>query len=182
MFGLALSVASTVVLLRALQERRLVETERGRIAVGWLIVEDLAMVLALVLLPALAGLAERRGRRPASSSVALPLAITLVKVAAFVAFMLVVGRRVIPWLLHYVAHTGSRELFRLAVLAIALGVAFGAAVLFGVSFALGAFFAGMILTESELSHGRRRKRCRCATPSPCCSSSRSACCSIRRSC
>jgi CPA2 family monovalent cation:H+ antiporter-2 len=150
-FGLALSVASTVVLLRALQERRLVDTERGRIAVGWLIVEDLAMVLTLVLLPALAGLLK--GEAGAGfTGVALPLAITLGKVAAFVVFMLVIGQRVIPWLLHYVAHTGSRELFRLAVLAISLGIAFGAAVLFDVSFALGAFFAGMILSESELSH------------------------------
>ncbi|MGK9167576.1 Kef family K(+) transporter [Inquilinus limosus] len=160
-FGLALSVASTVVLLRALQERRLVETERGRIAVGWLIVEDLAMVLALVLLPALAGLVNGGidvGSDPLAVSLGLDLgvggilALTLVKVAAFVALMLIVGRRVIPWLLHYVAHTGSRELFRLAVLAIALGVAFGSAKLFGVSLALGAFFAGMVLSESELSH------------------------------
>ena len=161
-FGLALSVASTVVLLRALQERRLVDTERGRIAVGWLIVEDLAMVLALVLLPALAGLATGGGDEAHVDTLALSLGIdagvwgvlglTLLKVAAFVALMLIVGRRVIPWLLHYVAHTGSRELFRLAVLAIALGVAFGSAKLFGVSLALGAFFAGMILSESELSH------------------------------
>jgi monovalent cation:H+ antiporter-2, CPA2 family len=150
-FGLALSVASTVVLLRALQERRLVDTERGRIAVGWLIVEDLAMVLTLVLLPALAGLLK--GEAGAGfTAVALPLAITLGKVGAFVFFMLVIGQRVVPWLLHYVAHTGSRELFRLAVLAISLGIAFGAAMLFDVSFALGAFFAGMILSESELSH------------------------------
>ncbi|WP_342239378.1 cation:proton antiporter domain-containing protein [Inquilinus sp. OTU3971] len=160
-FGLALSVASTVVLLRALQERRLVETERGRIAVGWLIVEDLAMVLALVLLPALAGLVNGDidlGSDPLAVSLGLDLGVggilvlTLVKVAAFVALMLIVGRRVIPWVLHYVAHTGSRELFRLAVLALALGVAFGSAKLFGVSLALGAFFAGMVLSESELSH------------------------------
>ncbi len=151
-FGLALSVASTVVLLRALQERRLVDTERGRIAVGWLIVEDLAMVLTLVLLPALAGLLKGEGTSGLSAyAMAQPVLITLGKVAAFVIFMLVVGRRVIPWVLHYVAHTGSRELFRLAVFAISLGVAFGAAVLFDVSFALGAFFAGMILSESELS-------------------------------
>ncbi|WP_460451127.1 YbaL family putative K(+) efflux transporter [Alsobacter sp. SYSU BS001988] len=160
-FGLALSVASTVVLLRALQERRLVESERGRIAVGWLIVEDLAMVLTLVLLPAVA---ELLGGRAAAShgdglaaflardNIAGLLALTLLKVAAFVVLMLVVGRRVIPWILHYVAHTGSRELFRLAVMSIALGVAFGSAELFGVSFALGAFFAGMILAESHLSH------------------------------
>ncbi|BAV47918.1 potassium efflux system family protein [Mesorhizobium loti] len=161
-FGLALSVASTVVLLRALQERRLIETERGRIAVGWLIVEDLAMVLALVLLPALAGVLGGQEQADAHTSGLLSLpasygiwgvvGITLAKVAAFVVVMLVVGRRVIPWILHYVAHTGSRELFRLAVLAIALGVAFGAAKLFGVSLALGAFFAGMIMSESELSH------------------------------
>ena len=151
-FGLALSVASTVVLLRALQERRLVQTEKGRIAVGWLIVEDLAMVLALVLLPALAGAMTGDGGAEVAPTVWLiPLGITLLKVVAFVAFMLIVGRRVVPWILHGVVHTGSRELFRLAVLAIALGFAFGAAMLFGVSFALGAFFAGMILAESELS-------------------------------
>ena len=149
-FGLALSVASTVVLLRALQERRLVETERGHIAVGWLIVEDLAMVLTLVLLPAFA---EATSSASADiESIVISLGITLGKVIAFVAIMLIIGRRVIPWILHYVAHTGSRELFRLAVLAIALGAAFGAAELFGVSFALGAFFAGMVLSESELSH------------------------------
>ena len=151
-FGLALSVASTVVLLRALQERRLIDTERGRIAVGWLIVEDLAMVLTLVLLPALAGLLKGEGGGEIGAyAMVQPVLVTLGKVAAFVIFMLVVGRRVIPWILHYVAHTGSRELFRLAVFAISLGVAFGAAVLFDVSFALGAFFAGMILSESELS-------------------------------
>ncbi|ABD08427.1 Potassium efflux system protein [Rhodopseudomonas palustris HaA2] len=150
-FGLALSVASTVVLLRALQERRLIDSDRGRIAVGWLIVEDLAMVLTLVLLPAVAGLLKGEANGASWDSVAVPIALTLGKVAAFVAFMLVVGRRIIPWMLHYVAHTGSRELFRLAVLAISLGVAFGAAMLFDVSFALGAFFAGMILSESELS-------------------------------
>jgi CPA2 family monovalent cation:H+ antiporter-2 len=149
-FGLALSVASTVVLLRAMQERRLLETERGRIAVGWLIVEDMAMVLTLVLLPALAPVLKA-GATLSLFALALPIAITLGKVAAFVAIMLIVGRRVIPWILHYVAHTGSRELFRLSVLAIALGVAFGAAMLFDVSFALGAFFAGMMLSESELS-------------------------------
>ncbi|WP_210488779.1 YbaL family putative K(+) efflux transporter [Microvirga antarctica] len=148
-FGLALSVASTVVLLRALQERRLVETARGHIAVGWLIVEDLAMVLALVLLPAIANALKDTNADP--WMLWESLAITLGKVAAFVAIMLVGGRRLIPWLLHFTAHTGSRELFRLSVLAIALGIAYGAAVLFGVSFALGAFFAGMILSESELS-------------------------------
>ncbi|WP_353643599.1 cation:proton antiporter [Mesorhizobium sp. WSM2239] len=160
-FGLALSVASTVVLLRALQERRMIDTERGHIAVGWLIVEDLAMVLALVLLPALAGMLGSTGQGVETSANILSLrfdlglwgvvGVTLAKVAAFVIIMVVVGRRIIPWMLHYVAHTGSRELFRLSVLAIALGVAFGAAQLFGVSLALGAFFAGMIMSESELS-------------------------------
>jgi CPA2 family monovalent cation:H+ antiporter-2 len=150
-FGLALSVASTVVLLRALQERRLVETERGRIAVGWLIVEDIAMVLTLVMLPALAPMLKSASGAVDWPTLAVPLAITIAKVAAFVAIMLIVGKRVIPWLLHWVAHTGSRELFRLAVLAIALGCAFEASVLFDVSFALGAFFAGMIMSESQLS-------------------------------
>ena len=155
-FGLALSVASTVVLLRALQERRLLETERGRIAVGWLIVEDIAMVLALVMLPALRRCSEgRAGADRLSSAGCCRSLITLGKVAAFVALMLMVGRRVIPWILHYVAHTGSRELFRLAVLAIALGVAFGAATLFDVSFALGAFFAGMILERIRTQPARR---------------------------
>ncbi|ROU07526.1 YbaL family putative K(+) efflux transporter [Lysobacter enzymogenes] len=149
-FGLALSVASTVVLLRALEERRLVETAKGRIAVGWLIVEDLAMVLALVLLPALAGLLK--GEAGDASQIWSQLFVTLAKVGAFIAFMLIVGRRVIPWILERVAGTGSRELFTLCVLAIALGVAFGSATLFGVSFALGAFFAGMMLNESEFSH------------------------------
>ncbi|MEY4249539.1 MAG: hypothetical protein RJA87_1172 [Pseudomonadota bacterium] len=148
-FGLSLSVASTVVLLRALQSRRIVQTERGRIAMGWLIVEDLVMVLALVLLPVLAQ--SLNHPEQSASALILSLAQTLGKVAAFIAFMLIVGKRVIPLVLHYVAHTGSRELFRLAVLAIAMGVAFGASALFDVSFALGAFFAGMILSESELS-------------------------------
>ncbi|MFG1425211.1 YbaL family putative K(+) efflux transporter [Roseixanthobacter glucoisosaccharinicivorans] len=158
-FGLALSVASTVVLLRALQERRLLESEQGRIAVGWLIVEDLAMVLALVLLPAMSGALGGRSVANSealalfgSSNIEYTLGLTIGKVAAFVVLMLVVGRRVIPWIMHSVAHTGSRELFRLAVLAIALGVAYGSALLFGVSFALGAFFAGMVLSESPLSH------------------------------
>jgi CPA2 family monovalent cation:H+ antiporter-2 len=158
-FGLALSVASTVVLLRAIQERRLMETERGRIAVGWLIVEDLAMVVALVLLPALAGLlggnSDALVADPLASRLGLGLwgvlLLTFVKVGVFIGIMLVAGRRIIPWILHYIAHTGSRELFRLAVLSIALTVAFGAAKLFGVSLALGAFFAGMILSESPLS-------------------------------
>jgi CPA2 family monovalent cation:H+ antiporter-2 len=148
-FGLALSVASTVVMIRALQERHILDTERGRIAVGWLVVEDLAMVIALVLLPA-AALITANEAIPLSR-LGFSLVWTLVKVAAFVAVMLVVGRRFIPWLMHHTAHTGSRELFRLAVYAIALGVAFGAAKLFDVSFALGAFFAGMVMGESTLS-------------------------------
>ncbi len=147
-FGLALSVASTVVLLRALQARDMVETEKGRIAVGWLIVEDLVMVLALVLLPAMFG---ARGDEGGGAGLLQSAAIVLVKVVGFVAFMFIIARRVLPWVLHWVAHSGSRELFRLAVLAIALGVAFGAAVIFDVSFALGAFFAGMILGETQLS-------------------------------
>jgi CPA2 family monovalent cation:H+ antiporter-2 len=151
-FGLALSVASTVVLLTALQERRLVETTRGQIAVGWLIVEDIAMVLALVLIPALSGILGGKGEALTTQQLLITLAVTLGKVAAFVAVMLIVGRRVIPWTLERIAATGNRELFRLAVLAIALGFALGAAYAFGVSFALGAFFAGMILSESELSH------------------------------
>lgn len=150
-FGLALSVASTVVLLRALEQRQLIDTKRGRIAIGWLIVEDLAMVLTLVLLPALAG--SLGGTSDGSDGgVLLPILLTLGKVAAFVAVMIVGGRRFVPWVLERVAKTGSRELFTLAVLAIALGIAYGSAVVFGVSFALGAFFAGMILNESELSH------------------------------
>ncbi|HBQ33131.1 MAG TPA: Kef family K(+) transporter [Ochrobactrum anthropi] len=159
-FGLALSTASTVVLLRAMQERRLIDTERGRIAVGWLIVEDLAMVMALVLLPAVASVTGRAEGSAASDPIVSWLGLgigglillTIAKVVLFVALMLIVGRKVIPWLLNVVAQTGSRELFRLGVLAIALGVAFGAAHLFGVSFALGAFFAGMVMSESELSH------------------------------
>ncbi len=149
-FGLALSVASTVVLLRGLQGFGIVDTERGRIAVGWLIVEDLVMVLALVLLPVLAQIVKSDG--PMTwSALLVPLAQIGFKLTGFLVVMLLVARRVIPMALHWVVHTGSRELFRLAVLAIALGVAFGAAVVFDVSFALGAFFAGMILGETPLS-------------------------------
>lgn len=150
-FGLALSVASTVVLLKALQERDQVDSQDGRIAVGWLIVEDLAMVLTLVLLPALAGFLGGKESAPGSAGLGLTLLFTLGKVAAFVAVMLLIGRRFIPWMLERVVWTGSRELFRLGVLATALGVAYGASQLFGVSFALGAFFAGMVLAESEFS-------------------------------
>ncbi|MGH6736898.1 MAG: YbaL family putative K(+) efflux transporter [Methyloceanibacter sp.] len=150
-FGLALSVASTVVLLRLLQERRLVETERGRITVGWLIVQDIAMVLALVVLPGLTGLFREGAPAPDAMEIVRQVASVLGKFAIFVAAMLLIGKKLIPMLLHYVAHTGSRELFRLAVLSIALGFAFLAAELFGVSLALGAFFAGMMLSESQLS-------------------------------
>ncbi|SEP95169.1 Kef-type potassium/proton antiporter, CPA2 family [Faunimonas pinastri] len=163
-FGLALSVASTVVLLKALQERRLLESERGKIAIGWLIVEDLFMVVALVLIPALASIGSSEHATGDSLSLILShvagrdlgvpglVGATLLEIVAFVLVMLLLGRRAIPWILHRIAHTGSRELFRLGVLAIALGVAFGSSQLFGVSLALGAFFAGMILSESELSH------------------------------
>ena len=154
-FGFSLATASTVVLLRAMEERRLLDTHRGRIAVGWLIVEDLACVLALVLMPVLAevmGEVSTGGQSVTAGEVLASIGLTLLKVALFVAVMLVVGRRVIPWALKAVARTGSRELFTLSILAMALGVAFGSAMLFGVSFALGAFFAGMLLNESELSH------------------------------
>lgn len=155
-FGLSLSVASTVVLLRALEERNALQSSEGKIAVGWLIVEDLAMVLALVLLPALAetlgGDASAFSAPGASDNTGLTLLITLAKVTLFVALALVVGTRVVPWLLKRVTRTGSRELFTLCVLAIALGIAYGSSAAFGVSFALGAFFAGVILSESELSH------------------------------
>jgi CPA2 family monovalent cation:H+ antiporter-2 len=153
--GLSLSVASTVVLLRALEERNALETPNGRIAIGWLIVEDLAMVVALVLLPAFAeafgGRAADAVHAPPRHGLAAILGITFAKVAAFLAILLLIGPRVLPWMLKQVARTGSRELFTLCVLAVAVGVAFGAAELFGVSFALGAFFAGMVLHESDLS-------------------------------
>lgn len=166
-FGIALSVASTVVLLRALQDRDLVQSEKGKVAVGWLIVEDLVMVLALVLIPPLAGLLGGKAMPVAEEAeivaqvgigpIAATVLITLAKAAAFVALMLLIGRRVIPWVLHFVAHTHSRELFRLAVLAIALGVAYGATHFFGVSFALGAFFAGMVMSSSTLSQQAMRE-------------------------
>lgn len=155
-FGLALSVASTVVLLRALEERHMLHSINGRIAVGWLIVEDLAMVLVLVLLPAMAGMLGGTAGSLASESGGnqawVTLAITLGKVVLFLVLMLVVGKRVVPWLLVQVTRTGSRELFTLSVLATALGIAYGSAALFGVSFALGAFFAGVVLAETDFSH------------------------------
>ncbi|WP_343552191.1 YbaL family putative K(+) efflux transporter [Pantoea sp.] len=149
-FGLCLSTASTVVLLRALEERQLIDSQRGQIAIGWLIVEDLVMVLTLVLLPAIAGMLEEGNASP--TLLLWDLMLTIGKVVAFMVLMMVVGRRVVPWILAKSAATGSRELFTLAVLALALGIAFGAVEFFDVSFALGAFFAGMVLNESELSH------------------------------
>ncbi|RZS79598.1 Kef-type potassium/proton antiporter (CPA2 family) [Phyllobacterium myrsinacearum] len=156
--GLSLSVASTVVLLKALEERNLVNSANGRVAVGWLIVEDLAMVLALVLLPALAEILGAQGTSAAGQAAAggmplvLTIAITLLKVGAFAVMAIFLGPKVVPWLLTLVARTGSQELFTLSVLAIALGIAFGATEIFGVSFALGAFFAGVVMSESNLSH------------------------------
>jgi len=161
-FGLALSVASTVVLLRALEERGEVGSPDGRIAVGWLLVEDLAMVLALILLPALApALGGQAAAASAASAAAQPgllatLGWTIAKVGGFIALMLVVGARLLPWLLDRVVETGSRELFTLAVVAAAIGVAFGSAELFAVSFALGAFFAGMLVNASD--HSERAAR------------------------
>ena len=152
-FGLALSVASTVVLLRALEERGILDSLNGRIAVGWLVVEDLVTVLVLVLLPAFAGALGGKVA-PGAEAVSLwqTLAVTLGQVAGFIIFMLVVGRKLFPWILWQVARTGSRELFTLCVIAAAVGIAYASTKLFGVSFALGAFFAGMVLRESELSH------------------------------
>ena len=151
-FGISLSVASTVVLLRALESLGILESFTGRIAVGWLVVEDLAMVLVLVLLPPLAGFLGGTQAGDGDASVWQTLALTLLRVGAFVALMLVVGRKLFPWILWQVSSTGSRELFTLCVVAAAVGIAFASAALFGVSFALGAFFAGMVLRESEFSH------------------------------
>ncbi len=154
-FGLALSVASTVVLLRELESLKMTDTSDGKIAVGWLIVEDLAMVLTLILLPAFAGHLGSAVPAPDHSSehqVWLSLGITLAKVAIFIALMLIAGTRLFPWLLWHVDRTGSRELFTLAVVGLAMGVAFGSAKLFGVSLALGAFFAGVVINESDLNH------------------------------
>lgn len=149
--GISLSVASTVVLLRALESQGQLESFNGRIAVGWLVVEDLAMVLVLVLLPPMAGLLTGNGRVEAGE-LWLSLGRTLLQVGLFVALMLVVGRRLFPWLLWQVQRVGSRELFTLCVVAAAVSIAYGATQLFGVSFALGAFFAGMVLRESQFSH------------------------------
>ena len=156
LLGLALSVASTVVLLRILEERRLLDSDEGRLAVGWLIVQDLVMVLAIVLLPAFAHMSGSATAGPPDSGSAggtpAGLALTVGKIAMFIVSMLIVGKRLVPWLLAQTARTGSRELFTLSVLAVALGIAFGSAELFGVSFALGAFFAGVVLSESDFSH------------------------------
>jgi CPA2 family monovalent cation:H+ antiporter-2 len=154
--GLALAVASTVVALRTLQERRLMSTDRGKLAVGWLVVEDLVMVLALVLLPTWAQIRTEAANGEAVTvlqiqDAGLAILLTLAKVGAFALIMLLAGKRVVPWILHRVVHMGSRELFRLAVLAIALGVAWAASTFFGISLALGALFAGLIMAESELS-------------------------------
>ncbi|WP_225862749.1 cation:proton antiporter [Ideonella benzenivorans] len=153
-FGLALSVASTVVLLRALEARGALDSHEGRIAVGWLVVEDLAMVLVLVLLPPLVGLATVGAPAGEDSGPSLGWTVlrTLLAVGAFVALMLLVGRKVLPRLLWQISRTGSRELFTLAVIAAAVGIAYGASAFFGVSVALGAFFAGLVLRESEFSH------------------------------
>jgi len=156
LLGLALSVASTVVLLRILEGRSALDKDDGRIAIGWLIVQDVVMVLVLVLLPALAGSSEgglaHSARQAAGYEIGVTLALTIGKVVLFLASVLIVGTRLVPWLLDQVARTGSRELFTLSVLAAALGIAYGSAELFGVSFALGAFFAGVVLSESDLSH------------------------------
>lgn len=150
-FGLALSCASTVVLLKALESRNILDSMNGRIAVGWLVVEDLATVLVLVMMPPLAGILG--GSAGASDTpIWQALAITLLQVSAFIAVMLVAGRRFVPWILWHIARTGSRELFTLSVIVAAIGIAYGAAMLFSVSFALGAFFAGMVMRESEFSH------------------------------
>ncbi len=151
--GLSLSVASTVVLLRALETLGILDSYTGRIAVGWLVVEDLAMVLVLVLLPPLAGwLGSSAGAELDAAQLGRTVGWTLLQVGGFVALMLLVGRRLFPWVLWQVARTGSRELFTLCVVAAAVGIAFGSAALFGVSFALGAFFAGMVMRESEFAH------------------------------
>lgn len=151
-FGLALSVASTVVLLRALESLGILDSYTGRIAVGWLVVEDLAMVLVLVLLPPLAGALGGSGGQAGAEPLWQTFGLTLLQVGGFLALMLVVGRRFFPWLLWQVTRTGSRELFTLCVVAAAVGIAFASAALFGVSFALGAFFAGMVMRESEFAH------------------------------
>ncbi|MBP8812681.1 MAG: Kef family K(+) transporter [Laribacter sp.] len=151
-FGVSLSCASTVVLLKALEARGILASMNGRIAVGWLVMEDLATVLVLVLLPPLAGLLGGGEAAAPGGSLWWTIGKTLLQVSLFIGLMLLVGRRILPWLIWQVARTGSRELFTLSVITAAIGIAYGAAELFGVSFALGAFFAGMVLRESRLSH------------------------------
>jgi len=151
-FGLALSCASTVVLLRALESRNMLESMNGKITVGWLVVEDLLTVLVLVLLPPMAGLLGGSVAETSDTPLWQTIGITLLQVVGFILMMLVVGKRVLPWLLWHIAKTGSRELFTLSVISTAIGIAYGASVLFNVSFALGAFFAGMVMRESEFSH------------------------------
>lgn len=151
LFGLSLSVASTVVLLRALEQRKLVESEAGKIAIGWLIVEDIAMVLAIVLLPVLT-LVATGDTAPSLGEVALLLGSVTAKIGIFAAGMIVIGRRLLPPVLSYVANTRSHEMSTLATLAIALGCAYLAQAVFGASFALGAFLAGLVLNESKIGH------------------------------
>jgi CPA2 family monovalent cation:H+ antiporter-2 len=151
-FGLALSCASTVVLLRALESRGMLDSMNGKITVGWLVVEDLLTVLVLVLLPPLANLLGGTPVENPQYPLWHTIGITLLQVAGFIVIMLVLGKRLLPWLLWHIAKTGSRELFTLAVVSTAIGIAYGASVLFSVSFALGAFFAGMVMRESEFSH------------------------------
>ncbi len=151
-FGLSLSCASTVVLLKALGDRGLLDSVNGKIAVGWLLVEDLVMVLVLVLLPATAVLLGGKAPAGAEGNIWLTLGITLLKVIGFIAFMLIVGKRVVPIIMQFVARLGSRELFTLTVVAAAVSIAYGSYAIFGVSMALGAFFAGMVVKESDFSH------------------------------
>jgi CPA2 family monovalent cation:H+ antiporter-2 len=172
-FGLALSVASTVVCIRALQENHILDTDRGRIAVGWLVLEDLAMVLALVLVPAAALMAQSSEVPP--SRMVFQLLITLAKVVIFIAVMLVVGRRLIPWLMHHTARTGSRELFRLFVYSTALGIAFCAAKLSASRSRSVPSLPAWYWAKATSVSARPRRPCRCAMRSPCCSSCRSAC-------
>jgi CPA2 family monovalent cation:H+ antiporter-2 len=177
-FGLAISVASTVVLLRVLADYEVLHTSAGHVAVGWLLVEDIFTVLVLVLLPILTGEAGKPSG--GALSIAISIGVAVLKVAALVGFTLVVGRRAIPALLSIVARTRSRELFTLTVLVLALGIAVGSATLFGASMALGAFLAGMSSASPSSARARPPKRSRCATPSPSCSSCRWACSSIPR--
>ena len=178
-FGLSLSVASTVVLFKALERKKLLESVNGRIAIGWLVVQDLAMVFRLVLLPALADLVSNEGRT-SSATLWLALGTKFVEVAVFVILMLVVGRRLFPWLLWQVTRTGSQELFTLTVVAAAVSIAYGSAELFGVSFALGAFLAGMVLRESQFSQRAANEILPLRDDLRCCFLSRWVFCSIRK--